>query len=155
MRSGPQTWSPPPFPNQLPLSRVPLPQSPLCSPANPFVTPPDKRGAFATKAVNPAGADGLFAGNPSLILVQAVAVITTMAVTAPVTAGITLALTRMASVRLTLRDELSGVDVAEHGEQAYHDIDGSPIDGVGTRLGETAVLVSDAPPLSYPTRGAA
>ncbi len=112
-------------------------------------------GAFATKAVNPAGADGLFAGNPSLVLVQAVAVMTTIAVTAPLTAGITLALTKMARVRLTLRDELTGVDVAEHGEQAYHDIDGSPIAGVGTRLGETVVLASDAPPLSYPTRGAA
>ena len=60
----------------------------------------------------------------------------------------------VALVRVPLRDELTGVDVSEHGEHAYHDIDGSAIGGLGTRLGESVFVVSD-PRTDYPTRGAA
>ena len=111
-------------------------------------------GVFATKAVNAAGADGLLAGNPRLVWVQAVAVLTTMAVAAPMTALILSGIPLLARVRVTLRDELTGVDVSEHGEHAYHDLDGSAIAGVGTRLGESVFVVSE-PEESYPTRGAA
>jgi ammonium transporter, Amt family len=113
-------------------------------------------GVFATKAVNPAGADGLLAGNPRLVFVQALAVLTTMAVAAPLTAIILSRVSLVALVRVPLRDELTGVDVSEHGEHAYHDLDGSAIAGVGTRLGESVFVVSELPPKAdYPTRGAA
>jgi ammonium transporter, Amt family len=110
-------------------------------------------GVFATKAVNPAGADGLLAGNPGLVLVQALAVLTTMAVTAPLTA-LLLSRAVLAPARVSLPDELTGVDVSEHGEHAYHDLDGSAIAGIGTRLGEGVFLTSE-PKSDYPTRGAA
>ena len=113
-------------------------------------------GVFATKSVNPAGGDGLLAGNPNLVFVQALAVLTTMAVAAPVTAVILSGTSLVARVRVALRDELTGVDVSEHGEHAYHDLDGSAIAGVGTRLGESVFVVSEAEPSAdYPTRGAA
>lgn len=112
-------------------------------------------GVFATKAVNPGGADGLLAGNPRLVLVQALAVLTTMAVAAPVTAIILSRISLVALVRVPLRDELTGVDVSEHGEHAYHDIDASGIAGVGGRLGESVFVASDDSEADYPTRGAA
>ncbi|MEX2154909.1 MAG: ammonium transporter [Gemmatimonadaceae bacterium] len=111
-------------------------------------------GVFATKAINPAGADGLLAGNPRLVFVQGLAVLTTMAVAAPLTALILSGIPLVARVRVALRDELTGVDVSEHGEHAYHDLDGSAIAGVGTRLGESVFVVSE-PETNYPTRGAA
>jgi hypothetical protein len=59
-------------------------------------------------------------------------------------------------MRVPLRDELTGVDVSEHGEHAYHDLDGSAIASVGTRLGESVFVVSELPAKAdYPTRGAA
>jgi Amt family ammonium transporter len=113
-------------------------------------------GVFATKAVNPAGADGLLAGNPRLVFVQALAVLTTMAVAAPLTAVILSRVSLVALVRVPLRDELTGVDVSEHGEHAYHDLDGSAIAGLGTRLGDSVFVVSETEPKTdYPTRGAA
>lgn len=112
-------------------------------------------GVFATKAVNPAGADGLLAGNPRLVLVQGLAVLTTIALTAPLTAGILFGVARVARVRVPLREELAGIDVSEHGEHAYHDIDGSPIGGIGTRLGEGVFVISEPKTDDYPTRGAA
>jgi Amt family ammonium transporter len=111
-------------------------------------------GVFATKAVNPAGGDGLLAGNPSLVFVQALAVLTTMAVAAPLTAIILSRVALVARVRVALQDELTGVDVSEHGEHAYHDLDGSAIAGLGTRLGESVFVVSE-PRTDFPTRGAA
>lgn len=111
-------------------------------------------GVFATRTVNPLGADGLLAGNPRLVWVQAVAVLATLAVAAPVTAAIIWSISLVARVRVPLRDELAGVDLSEHGEHAYHDIDGSPIAGLGTRLGES-VFVTSEPVADYPTRGAA
>ncbi len=111
-------------------------------------------GVFASKAVNPAGADGLLYGNPRLLFVQALAVLTTVAVAAPLTAAILSGMSLVARVRIPFRDELSGVDASEHGEHAYHDIDGSPIAGLGTRLGESVFVVSE-PKSDYPTRGAA
>jgi Amt family ammonium transporter len=76
-------------------------------------------GLFASKAVNPAGADGLFFGNPKLFLIQLMA------------AGVTLAYGFIASliiykfvdltikVRVKEKDELMGLDLTQHHENAY------------------------------------
>ncbi|MGH7636458.1 MAG: ammonium transporter [Gemmatimonadaceae bacterium] len=113
-------------------------------------------GVFASKAVNAAGADGLLAGNGRLVLVQGAAVLTTIAVAAPVTALILGGISALARLRVSLEDELTGVDLSEHGEHAYHDIDASGIGGVGTRLGETVFVVTESKVATpYPTRGAA
>ena len=77
-------------------------------------------GVFATKSVNPGGADGLLAGNPAQLGVQALAVAATMALSASLTAGIIGTLRALMPIRASLGDELVGLDAAEHGEEAYH-----------------------------------
>ncbi len=95
-------------------------------------------GVFATKAVNPGGADGLLAGNPALVGIQAVAVLTTLLWAGALTAGI-LALVRVVSpLRVSVPDEIDGVDVSEHGESAYQgDAD---LVGRGASLGGSVYL---------------
>jgi ammonia channel protein AmtB len=96
--------------------------------------------------VNPAGADGLLGGNPRLVLTQAVAVVSTILYTAPVTALVLSRLRVVGSLRVPLPDELTGVDLAEHGEHAYHDGDaaGGGIAGGRTRIGDGVLLPSPA-----------
>ena len=77
-------------------------------------------GVFATKTVNPAGADGLLAGNAALVGVQLLAVLGTMAFSAVATAGILVLVRAVQPLRVSIDVELAGVDVAEHGEHAYH-----------------------------------
>ena len=97
-------------------------------------------GVFATTAVNPSGANGLLSGNIRLFGVQALAVIVTIAFTAPLTALVLGRLAAVGSLRVPLPDELTGVDLSEHGEHAYDDaeISTSVVDGV--RIGESVVL---------------
>ncbi|HEX2778933.1 MAG TPA: ammonium transporter [Gemmatimonadaceae bacterium] len=76
-------------------------------------------GVFAQKVVNPAGADGLLAGNARQLGVQALAVLCTIAFAAPVTFGI-LRVLSVRRIRVPMPLELSGIDVSEHGEHAYH-----------------------------------
>jgi Amt family ammonium transporter len=77
-------------------------------------------GVFATKAVNPAGGDGLLAGNAALLGVQLLAVLATMGFVGAATAGILVLVRLVQPLRVSLDTELAGVDVAEHGEKAYH-----------------------------------
>jgi Amt family ammonium transporter len=97
-------------------------------------------GVFATTAVNPSGANGLLSGNIRLFGVQTLAVIVTIAFTAPLTALVLGRLAAVGSLRVPLPDELTGVDLSEHGEHAYDDaeISTSVVDGV--RIGESVVL---------------
>jgi Amt family ammonium transporter len=78
-------------------------------------------GVFATTAVNAAGANGALAGNIHLLWVQLLAVACTIAFTAPVTAGVLLGISAVASLRVSPAAEAVGVDLAEHGEEAYDD----------------------------------
>ena len=101
-------------------------------------------GVFATTTVNPAGGNGLLAGNAHQLLVQAIAVTCTIAFAASVTAVVLLPLSALGSLRVSLADEVGGVDRSEHGEHAYDDSDGSLVAGGGIRLGD-AVLLSTVP----------
>jgi hypothetical protein len=47
-------------------------------------------------------------------------------------------------IRVGLTNEVAGVDLSEHGEHAYDDGDGSPLHGVGTRLGDAVILSREA-----------
>jgi Amt family ammonium transporter len=99
-------------------------------------------GVFATRTVNPAGADGLLAGNPRLLGVQLVAVLATMAFAGGGAAAL-LALVRLATpLRVPTPDEIDGVDVSEHGERAYHGDDVGDLAGRGMPLGGVVVLPS-------------
>jgi Amt family ammonium transporter len=101
-------------------------------------------GVFATTAVNPGGANGLLAGNAHQLLVQSLAVACTVAFTGSVTAIVLLPLSALGALRVSLADEVGGVDRSEHGEHAYDDGDGSLVAGGGVRLGD-AVLLSTVP----------
>ncbi len=76
-------------------------------------------GLFATKAVNPAGADGLFYGNPGQFLVQLVAGLATVVFAFAVTTAIARALDRTVGLSVSETEEQVGLDIAEHGERAY------------------------------------
>jgi Amt family ammonium transporter len=97
-------------------------------------------GVFATRTVNPAGADGLLYGNPSLLGVQLVAVLATVAFAGAGAAAL-LALVRLATpLRVATADEIDGVDVSEHGEAAYHGGELSGLSGAGPALGGSVFL---------------
>ena len=76
-------------------------------------------GLFASKEVNPAGADGLFYGNPELMLTQLIGVVTTMAFAAIMTFIIIKLIGVFMQVRSDETDEEIGLDITEHGERGY------------------------------------
>ncbi len=76
-------------------------------------------GLFATRAVNSAGADGLFYGNPIQFLVQAVTVAITIAFAFVVTYVIARVLDAWLGLRVSENEEEVGLDISEHGERAY------------------------------------
>lgn len=76
-------------------------------------------GLFATKAVNPAGADGLFYGNPGQLAVQALAVAVTIVFAFGVTWLLAQVLKRTIGLSVSDTEEQIGLDIAEHGERAY------------------------------------
>jgi Amt family ammonium transporter len=76
-------------------------------------------GVFATKAWNPAGADGLLAGNPTFFLVEAGAVALAIVWALTFTFGMLWLINKVTKVRVDEDDEATGLDEALHGEQAY------------------------------------
>ena len=76
-------------------------------------------GLFATKLVNPAGANGLFYGNPGQFLVQVLAALVSIAFAFGVTFVLTKILSRLMGLRVTENEEEVGLDISEHGERAY------------------------------------
>ncbi|MEG5066997.1 ammonium transporter [Microcoleus sp. B3-A4] len=76
-------------------------------------------GVFATKAVNDLGNDGLFAGNPGLIVTQFVGVLATYVFAAVGTFVILKILGQFMELRVPSSAEDQGLDIGEHGEEAY------------------------------------
>jgi Amt family ammonium transporter len=76
-------------------------------------------GVFASKAVNPAGADGLLYGNAQQLLTQAIAVGATVAFTAAATWGILKALGWVMALRVDPTVEAAGLDEHLHGAPGY------------------------------------
>jgi ammonium transporter, Amt family len=76
-------------------------------------------GLFATKAVNAAGANGLFYGNPAQFLIQLKAVAVTVIYSAVVTAVIYKLVDLVVGVRVDENEELIGLDLTQHHERAY------------------------------------
>ena len=76
-------------------------------------------GVFATKQVNPAGNDGLLFGNPGLVWTQFVAVAATYIFVAVGTFAILKLLALVMPLRVKQDIEQQGLDVPEHGEEAY------------------------------------
>ncbi|HBQ85072.1 MAG TPA: ammonia channel protein [Syntrophomonas sp.] len=76
-------------------------------------------GLLASKSVNPAGADGLLLGNPQLFVAQLVAVTATCLFAVIVTGIILKVLDHLVGLRVTEEDEEAGLDISQHGEDAY------------------------------------
>ena len=76
-------------------------------------------GLFASKAVNPAGADGLFYGNPAQFLIQLAAIGLVIVFAFGMTTLITKIIARFTPLRVSDNEEEVGLDISEHGERAY------------------------------------
>jgi len=80
-------------------------------------------GVFATRLVNPAGADGLLYGNLRQLGVQAIAVGATIVYAAAVTLILTKVLDLVMGLRVRDEEEAIGLDNTQHKESAYTLID--------------------------------
>ncbi len=76
-------------------------------------------GLLATKAVNSAGGDGLFYGNPGQLGTQLIAIVITYAIAGIGTFVILKVLDATIGLRVNPDVELQGVDISEHGEEGY------------------------------------
>lgn len=76
-------------------------------------------GLFASKLVNPAGANGLFFGNPKQLLIQLATVLATIVYTAVVTLIIYKLVDLFIGVRVDEKSEVMGLDLTQHHERAY------------------------------------
>jgi ammonium transporter, Amt family len=82
-------------------------------------------GVLAHKVWNPAGSDGLLFGNPHQLAVQALACLSAAAYAGIMTFAILKALSLVLSLRAVPRIEGVGMDVSQHGEEAYASGEGS------------------------------
>jgi Amt family ammonium transporter len=76
-------------------------------------------GVFASKAANAAGNDGLLSGNPAQLLVQLYAVLAAVVIAAVGTVAILALIRATFGTRARIADEMLGLDLSEHGEEAY------------------------------------
>ncbi len=76
-------------------------------------------GLWASKAVNPDGADGLFFGNPAQLGTQIIAVLATYALAAVMTAVVLKVVDAIVGLRVPEEDEVVGLDLSQHSETAY------------------------------------
>ena len=97
-------------------------------------------GVFASKAWNAAGNDGLLAGNPGQLATQALGVGASIAYAAIATFVILKLLGMVTALRTAPRAEGLGLDVTQHGEEAYTSGEGS------------ILVIPDAAPAGVPTR---
>jgi Amt family ammonium transporter len=77
-------------------------------------------GLFASTAINPAGRDGLFAGNPAQLGVQVVSVLATIAYSFILSFIILKVVDATMGLRVREEEEVEGLDLSQHGERAYN-----------------------------------
>ncbi len=78
-------------------------------------------GLFASKSINPLGADGLFYGNPKQLLIQIISIVATVALSAVASFIILKVISLFTKLRVDEKDEEEGLDISVHGEEAYPD----------------------------------
>ena len=76
-------------------------------------------GLFASKAINAAGNDGLFFGNPSLVGIQVLSVVAAWIYSFVVTLIILKVLDWTMGLRISEEHEIGGLDISQHGEAGY------------------------------------
>jgi Amt family ammonium transporter len=98
-------------------------------------------GVFATRTVNPAGADGCSRATRRCGRAGARRRVTVV-FAGGLTAGILALVGLVAPLRVQTADEIDGVDLSEHGESAYHG-DAVDLAGRGVPLGGSVYLPPD------------
>lgn len=76
-------------------------------------------GLFASTAINPAGHNGLFFGNPMQLGIQAISVIAAIIYSFAITWVILKVLDLTIGIRVNPDDEIEGLDLSQHGESGY------------------------------------
>ena len=76
-------------------------------------------GLFASKAVNPAGNDGLFFGNPAQLWTQIVSIVATLVLAMVGTFIILSVIKAVMVLRVAQDEERMGLDLSQHNERAY------------------------------------
>ena len=77
-------------------------------------------GFFSNIEVNPGGANGLIFGNPSLLGIQALAVLCTIVYVFVVTYVLLKLIDRWLGLRVSENEEMNGLDLSQHKESAYN-----------------------------------
>ncbi|MEK7812720.1 MAG: ammonium transporter [Candidatus Desantisbacteria bacterium] len=80
-------------------------------------------GLFAQTAINPAGPNGFFFGNPAQLGIQALGVIVVAAYTLVITWILLKAIDMVIGLRVSKEDEVIGLDLSQHSECGYTIID--------------------------------
>jgi Amt family ammonium transporter len=76
-------------------------------------------GLFATKAINPAGSDGLFYGNASQLMIQGASVLATWAFCFIGSYILFKLVDAVVGLRPSVEDEQKGLDLSQHSETGY------------------------------------
>ncbi len=106
-------------------------------------------GVFAWTAVNSAGKNGLIHGDPSLLLTQLKAVLATWVFCA-VGTFVLLKITDLAvGIRVNEEDEVMGLDVSQHSEQAY-----TGAGFGGSMIGGHHIAQAESIPVRHPAKTA-
>jgi len=108
-------------------------------------------GLWATTAINPDGADGLFYGDAHLLFAQCVSVVVAFALGIIGSFILYQIVNRITPMRADEAEEISGLDIVEHGERGYARsvLTGSPYEGTLDASGEllaNTVLHADMTP---------
>jgi len=98
-------------------------------------------GVFADAAWS-GGANGLIAGHPMQVLIQVASVLIVLAYSGGATFLILKLLALVMPLRITVRDEKLGLDVSDHGEEAYTHGDGAIL--VKPKENSAALSATDA-----------
>jgi ammonium transporter, Amt family len=102
-------------------------------------------GVFAQKSLNGL-ADGLLYGNPGQLMVQATAVLAAIVYSGVVSFILLKLIGLVIPLRASATDESEGLDITQHGEEAYLNVGG------GTMLSETKAADSASQPVFKPAR---
>ncbi|MEW5897969.1 MAG: ammonium transporter [Bacillota bacterium] len=105
-------------------------------------------GLFASTAVNSAGADGLFFGNPGQLWIQFIGVASTWVFAIIFTFVIFKVVGIFTKLRASADEEEQGLDLTQHGEDGYADlVIGAPV-GRGIAYSETTAATLKEPSVS-------
>jgi Amt family ammonium transporter len=80
-------------------------------------------GLWATKTINPAGADGLFYGNAMQLFIQLKAVLVTLGYSFAISVVLLMIIKAVMGLRATEEGERIGLDLTDHRETGYTMLD--------------------------------